>query len=191
MGISLGRILGRRPRDGATEALYRQIVEQAREPGFYRELGVPDTLDGRFEMLALHLFLVLNRLRRDGSDAASRALTQSLIDRLIADMDGNLREMGAGDLGVGRRVRRMAEGFNGRLAAYDAGLAQGPALLATAIRRNVYGTVDPTLHQVAALAAYVRGCRQLLGGVSTADLARGVVRFAAVPTVGFADLGSR
>ena len=180
MGKSLSQFFRRRPRDGAAEALYEQIVVQARAPGFYRELGVPDTLDGRFEMLALHLFLLLNRLRRGGGDAASRALTQTLVDRLIADMDGNLREMGAGDLGVGRRVRRMAEGFNGRLAAYDTGLARGTAVLGEAIRRNVYGTVEPTAAQVEALAAYVQGCLAVLDGVGADDLARGVVRFAAV-----------
>jgi len=179
-GSSLGRIFGRRPRDEGAEALYQQIVQQGRDPRFYGDLGVPDTLDGRFEMLALHLFLVLHRLRRENDDA-SRSLTQSLTDSLVADMDGNLREMGAGDLGVGRRVRRMAEGFNGRVAAYDAGLSQGTVALREAIRRNVYGTVEPTPQQVAALAVYVEGCRQALEGIGIADLAHGIVRFAAVP----------
>jgi cytochrome b pre-mRNA-processing protein 3 len=132
-------------------------------------------------MLALHLFLVLNRLRIDGTDAVSQSLAQALTDRLIADADANLREMGAGDLGVGRRVRRMAEGFNGRLAAYDAGLAGGTAVLAQAIRRNVYGTTEPTVAQVAAMAAYVQASRDALVPVPVAELAQGAVRFAAIP----------
>jgi len=168
----------RRPRDGTADALYRQIVERARAPAFYRELGVPDSFDGRFEMLALHLFVVLNRLQTHPDDPACRTLAQALTDRLVADVDANLREMGAGDLGVGRKVRRIAEGFNGRLAAYDAGLADSGGRLAQAIRRNVYGTTEPTVPQVAAMTDYVRACRQ---AVTATDLAQGAVRFAPLP----------
>jgi len=172
----------RGPQDGPADAIYRQIVEQARAPAFYRELGVPDSFDGRFEMLALHLFLVLNRLQAQRDDPACRTLAQALTDRLVADVDANLREMGAGDLGVGRKVRRIAEGFNGRLAAYDAGLADSGGTLAPAIRRNVYGTAEPSAPQVAAMTDYVRACRRTLAAVAAADLAQGAVRFAPVPT---------
>ena len=178
--MSLGRLFRRRPQDGPADALYRQIVEQARAPVFYRELGVPDSFDGRFEMLALHLFLVLNRLQAQRDDPACRTLAQALTDRLVADVDANLREMGAGDLGVGRKVRRIAEGFNGRLAAYDAGLADS-GMLAQAIRRNVYGTTEAAAPQVAAMTDYVQACRRTLAALAAADLAQGAVRFAPLP----------
>jgi cytochrome b pre-mRNA-processing protein 3 len=177
--MSLGRLFRRR-RDGAAETLYHRIVDQARRPELYRALGVPDTLDGRFEMLALHLYVVLHRLRRAGGDAACAPLAQALADRLIVDLDANLRQMGAGDLGVGRRVRQMAEAFNGRLAAYDAGLAGGASALEQAVRRNVYGTTEPTHLQVVAMAAYLRASLDVLAGVKPADLAQAVTRFAAV-----------
>src|SRR5262245_5163238 len=108
--------------EDAARRLYARIVEQARCATFYAEGGVPDTLDGRFEMVALHCFLLLRRLK-DGGQA--QRLGQAIVDLMFDDMDAALREMGAGDLGVGRRVRRMAEGFRGRTAAYDHGLRAG------------------------------------------------------------------
>ena len=92
----------------------------ARHPVAYAEWGVPDTLDGRFDMITLHTFLVLDRLK--GED---RAFRQELVDEFFRDMDRSLREMGVGDLSVGKKVRKMAEVFYGRLAAYDKALA-GP-----------------------------------------------------------------
>jgi len=178
----------RRTPDEAVEALYRQIVAQARAPAFYRGLGVPDSFVGRFEMLALHLFLVLNRLQIQRDDPACRSLAQALTDRLVADVDANLREMGAGDLGVGRKVRRIAEGFNGRVAAYDAGLADSTGMLAQAIRRNVYGTTEPAASQVAAMTDYVRACHRTL---AAADLAHGELRFAPLPERAAGGSGSR
>jgi cytochrome b pre-mRNA-processing protein 3 len=114
----------RPPADGSEEA-YRRIVAQARRSEFYAGGGVPDSLDGRFEMLALHLFLVLHRLKREGEDPACVALAQALADRMVADLDANLREMGAGDLGVGRRVKRMAGTAYGRIVAHEAGIDGG------------------------------------------------------------------
>ena len=126
---------------GPTRQLYKIVVAQARNPGFYRDCAVPDTLDGRFEMIALHLFLVLHRLK--GGDPATAAAAQDLHDLFFADMDQSLREMGAGDLGVGKRVKQMAKGFYGRIAAYEAGLEGDGDALEQALRRNLYGTTDP------------------------------------------------
>ena len=130
---------GRRQRDAA-HRLYMAVVTRARDPLFYRELGVPDSLDGRFEMIALHAFLVMRRLKREGR--AGAALSQALHDIMFADMDQSLRELGVGDLSVGRKVKAMARGLYGRIAAYEAGLAEGGDRLVAAIRRNVYGTVS-------------------------------------------------
>lgn len=152
----LARLFGKRPAGQAepADALYRRIVEQARTPVFYRDQGVPDNLDGRFELIALHTFLVLHRLKQD--HPAGARLGQSLYDLFFADMDQSLREMGAGDLGVGKRVKRMAQGFHGRVAAYDAGLSGPAGELEEAIRRNLYGTLDPDPAWVGHMAAYTR-----------------------------------
>jgi cytochrome b pre-mRNA-processing protein 3 len=120
---------------------------------------------------------VLNRLKRDNPDAAP--LAQALYDVFFLDMDESLREMGAGDLGVGKKVRRMAEGFSGRVAAYDDGLAAASAdALDEALRRNLYGTlerVDPEV--VSAMARYIRGQRDWLGRQGWSDIANGAIEF--------------
>jgi len=157
-------------------AAYGAIVDRARHPAFFLDGGVPDTLDGRFELLALHAFLVLNRLKRDG--AANADFAQALFDTMFGDLDQSLREMGAGDLGVGRRVKVMARGFYGRLAAYERGLGE-PATLADALRRNLYGTVQPSDAQLDAAAAYLRAQAAALAVVPSETLRAGVVPFAA------------
>jgi cytochrome b pre-mRNA-processing protein 3 len=149
----LRRLLKAKRHDGAARMLYDRIVDQARRPEFYKTWGVPDTVDGRFEMIALHAFLVLHRLKRGGEGAAD--LAQALFDVLFVDMDVSLRELGVGDLGVGRRVKAMAQGLYGRMAAYEAGLEQGPATLAAALKRNLYGTVEPCDLELRAMAVYL------------------------------------
>ena len=174
-----GRVLARlfRRRDEKTEAaadaLYRAVVDAARRPVLFAELGVPDTLDGRYEMVALHAYLVLRRLKRD--HGATATLAQACFDRMFMDFDNGLRESGVGDLGVGRRVKQMATGFYGRIAAYDAGLDSGG--LEEALRRNAYGTVSPTEDVLARLAGYLRLADQALAGQATEDLVAGRVFF--------------
>lgn len=182
------RLFRRDPHEAPAAALYHGVVTQARSPAFYRELGVPDSLDGRFDLLALHAFLVLHRLKREHADTAT--LAQSLIDTIFADMDRSLREMGAGDMGVGPRVKRMAQGFYGRLAAYEAALAApsesagagGEDALEAALRRNLYGTVRPEPEHVRIMAEYVRRETAALAEQPTARLIAGEARFGAPPT---------
>ena len=112
----------RLPLRGTIEAIYGMIVTQAREPLFYRDLGVPDTVDGRFDLLVLHLWMVLRRLRAVEGGAV---ICQALFDRFCEDMDANLREMGVGDLTVPKRMQAFGEAFYGRTAAYDLALADG------------------------------------------------------------------
>src|SRR5258708_234778 len=150
-------------------------LERSREPAFYAGWGVPDTLDGRFEVLALHAFLVLNRLKREPGDAP--AFAQELFDTMFADLDGALREMGAGDLGVGRRVKAMARGLYGRIAAYERGLADEAAMVA-AWRRNLFGTAAPDEAQLAALSAYARHQAAALAAQPATALLAGAVAFA-------------
>ena len=136
-------------------AAYTSIVEQARAPDFFLRLEVPDSLDGRFEMIALHMFLVLNRLKAER--AATEEFAQALFDAMFADLDRGLREMGASDMGVGKRVKEMATGFYGRIAAYEKGLAGDEQILTEALKRNLYGTVQPSVQAIAGMARYVRG----------------------------------
>jgi cytochrome b pre-mRNA-processing protein 3 len=140
------------PGEAAAERLYAAAVAQARVPAFYLRYGVPDTLDGRFEMIGLHVFLLMRRLKSEGE--AGRALSQSVCDRFFDDLDRSLREMGAGDLGVGRRVKTMAKAFYGRIAAYDASFSG--AALEDALARNLYGTVEAKPEHLAAMGRYLR-----------------------------------
>jgi cytochrome b pre-mRNA-processing protein 3 len=161
-------------RRAATLKAYGQIVERARDPALYRAWGVPDTLDGRFEVLALHAFLVLNRLKREAGTTADFA--QTLFDTMFADLDSALREMGAGDLGVGPRIKAMARGFYGRIAAYEEGLGD-ETKLAAALRRNLFGTTAPSEAQLAAAALYTRRQAQALAAAPMATLLAGTVAF--------------
>lgn len=183
----LGKLFRKDPWAAPAAALYARIVAQARQPAFYAAAGVPDSLDGRFELVSLHAFLLLHRLKREGE--AGAALAQAVFDAMFADMDASLRELGAGDLGVPHRVKRMVSGFYGRVAAYEAGLA-APAAdaagkedgLVDALRRNLFGTVDPAADGRGAagpglLAAYARSVADHLAAQPAAELLAGRLSF--------------
>ena len=144
----------RNPIREAAELAYRSVVQQARRPKFFTELGVPDTLDGRFELICLHAFVYLHRLKNEAAPAA--ALGQRFFDTMFADFDRSLREIGTGDLSVGRQVKRMAEAFYGRVRAYEEGVEGDDTKLRAALARNLYGTADPTSTQLGRLASYLR-----------------------------------
>jgi cytochrome b pre-mRNA-processing protein 3 len=129
----------RAPSRGTIEAIYGMIVTQAREPLFYRDLGVPDTVNGRFDLLVLHLWMVLRRFKPAEGGAS---LSQALFDRFCDDMDANLREMGVGDLIVPKRMQAFGEAFYGRVAAYDQALSQGEEPLAQALCKNILDGAD-------------------------------------------------
>jgi cytochrome b pre-mRNA-processing protein 3 len=166
----------RNPTRDAAEQAYGLVVEQSRRPEFFTALGVPDTLDGRFELICLHAFLYLRRLKAE-KDAAS--LSQRFFDTMFADFDRSLREIGVGDLSVGRHIGRMAEGFYGRVRAYEDGVAGDDAALAAALRRNLYGTAPATADQLARMAAYVRREVASLAARPPASLLAGTVTFGA------------
>ncbi len=180
-----GRRKRKRRERGVAWLLYDEVVRQARSPSFYAGGGVPDTVDGRFEMVVLHAWLVIGRLTAGGDDA--RRIAQYLFDAMIVDMDRSLREMGVGDLGVGRRVKAMAEAYYGRSRAYDSASAAGDADLSGALRRNVFGTVPPdseTEDAVDGMACYVRATERGLRAQPVEAIARGRVRFADYPPTG-------
>ena len=135
-------------------AVYTQIVAQARQPEFYSRLGVPDTVDGRFELIMLHMILVIDRLRGEPSPASD--FTQDLFDLFFQDMDHSLREMGVGDLSVPKKVKKMAEAFYGRAASYSEALREdGNAALCDAVDRNFFvDRAEPLLAE--RIALYIR-----------------------------------
>jgi cytochrome b pre-mRNA-processing protein 3 len=154
-------------------ALYRHIAERARHPILFTLYGVPDTIDGRFEMLCLHAYALFHGLKGKGADA--EALSQSVYDAMFVDLDGSLRELGAADIGVGKRIKAMTEALNGRIQAYDRGFATSDAELEQAVRRNVYGTATPTDRQVRWMAWYLRGIRAAFAGSSVKEICNGSV----------------
>jgi cytochrome b pre-mRNA-processing protein 3 len=163
----------RKPRlasPGTIEAIYGMIVTQAREPIFYRDLGVPDTVNGRFDLLLLHLWLLLRRLRtvQSASQQGATELSQALFDRFCEDMDDNLREMGIGDQTVPKRMRAFGEAFYGRVQAYDQAMEGGDATLASAICKNILNGAG--MDQAQRLADYARATDADLGRTGEAAL---------------------
>jgi cytochrome b pre-mRNA-processing protein 3 len=167
------------PWDDSAGKLYVCVVKQARQPGFYLSCGVPDTADGRFDMILLHAFLLLRRLKRNHKQTAD--LAQAVFDLMFADMDQNLREMGVGDLGVGKRVKSMAAAFYGRIQAYDDGLEGGETALADSLRRNLYRKTEPEDFQISAVSDYMRREDARLIDMDTESLLKGELDFGAPP----------
>ncbi len=151
----------------AVEETYIALVRAARNPFFYTALQVPDTLDGRFELIVLHLFLLQHRLL---GTKENEAFAQFLSEAFFRDMDCSLRELGIADTGVSHRIKKMGKAYNGRLQAYTQGLSDGQALRA-ALARNLYGTVEQG--EVALLdrgAAYVMAMTAHLATVDVATI---------------------
>src|SRR6476659_185905 len=131
------RLFRRTPPVDTIACLYGTIVAQARTRAFYRVYGVPDTVNGRLEMIMLHAVLILQRLEHE--PAAVRALGQGIFDRFCRDMDASMREMGVGDLAVPRKMRRIGDAFYARQATYGSALAESDnARLSGLLRRNVF-----------------------------------------------------
>jgi len=157
------------PQDAFAAALYARAAEQAREPGLFEACGIPDTLDGRFDALALHAALMIDRLRREPD---GEALAQAFFDAMFRHLDLTLREIGVQDLGVGRRIKIMAEGLHGRALAYREALAGGAAPLGDVLRRNAYGGRSPDGAEVERLEAHVRDYAARLARTSRLDLTK-------------------
>jgi cytochrome b pre-mRNA-processing protein 3 len=138
----------------AGHQLYLAAAAQSRAPALYERYLVPDTLDGRFDALVLHVFLILHRLRNQGEEALE--LSHEVVNTLVGDMDRTLREMGIADVGVSKRVKRMIQAFYGRIGAYDAGLSAADDSLLESLVRNVYRGEAPSQDVLEVFAAYVR-----------------------------------
>lgn len=144
----------RKPEEAFAAALYTRTAQRARAPELFEACGIPDTLDGRFDALALHAALTIDRLRREPD---GETLAQAFFDAMFRHLDLTLREIGVQDLGVGRRIKIMAEGLHGRALAYRQAIAGEPEQLLEALRRNAYGGRPPVDDQaVERLAGHVR-----------------------------------
>lgn len=161
------RIFGSRKRSGeGLVPLYTAIVAEARDPAWYRDGAVPDTLDGRFDMIAALLTLVLLRLEAAGLASDSVALTETF----IADMDGSVRQMGIGDMMVGKHVGRMVSALGGRLSAFR---AAGDGSLEPAVVRNIFHESPPSAQAVAFVTARLERFRESVAALAPAALLEG------------------
>ena len=162
----------RTPARGTIETIYGMIVAQAREPLFYSRLSVPDTVNGRFDMIVLHLWMVLRSLK---STDEGVAVSQALFDRFCSDMDANLRELGVGDLTVPKRMLKFGEAFYGRTAAYDAALAAGTEPLARALCKNIFN--GDALESARRVAEYVVRAVAAVAAIDEHALSGGALKF--------------
>ena len=137
MAMSLKNMFRRRPHKDAGFLMYGAIVAQSRQPAFFEDLEVEDSFEGRYEMLVLHVFIVLMRLRKEAE--GGEEIGQAVFDTMFADLDISLREMGVGDLSIAKRIKKLASAFYGHVGAYDEALRmEDEAALEQALERNVF-----------------------------------------------------
>ncbi|RMD88065.1 MAG: ubiquinol-cytochrome C chaperone [Alphaproteobacteria bacterium] len=173
------RLRARRQSRRAAFELYAELVRAARRPVFYERYAVADTLDGRFDLIALHLWLLLDRLAAHGQ---GKVLQRALQEVFFADLDRSLRELGVGDLSVGKRVKRMARAFYGRVKAYEAPAQERDRdALAAALARNLWRGMPPAENVQRALAEHVFEQAAYLARQDDAALESGKVSFLAPP----------
>jgi cytochrome b pre-mRNA-processing protein 3 len=167
----LNLLQARHARRRFVEQLRDRLVARAREKVFFQEIAVPDTIDGRFDLVVLHVWMVLERLR----EAAMEDVAQALTDEIFVSFDDALREQGTGDIGIGKRMKAMASAFHGRLKAY--GHADDVAALELALARNIF---RGSAGDAAALARYVLSARDAL---AMCAVEKGGLDFGPLPVV--------
>jgi len=133
------------------ECFYESIVSMSRNSLLYKNAGIPDTLDGRYELIVLHSHLIISRLREVNPNG--KDISQKLLEVIVKDFENSLRELGVGDLSVGKKVRKMIEGYYGRANSYRDFDKEIEAR--RALRRNLYGTVKPTNEQLDYIWQYI------------------------------------
>jgi cytochrome b pre-mRNA-processing protein 3 len=180
-------LFGRRNRNAEiVERLYGVVADAARRPAFFGSLGVPDTVEGRFEMVTLHAHLAVRRLR--ALPAPGPDLGQDLVDAVFAHFDAALRELGVGDISVPKKMKTMASAFLGRARAYEEALTQ-PAerregALRTALLRNVWNGDAGRSDEAARLADWVAQTVAALEKAVFEDFVEGRIAFPPPPTPG-------
>ena len=175
-------------------SLYKASVGQARKPEFYINCGISDNLDGRFDLIVLHVHIVTRNLISTGDKGVR--LSNLIFKTMMDDMDMNLREMGVGDLSVGKRVKTMARAFYGRAKAYDNAFKveekvgcdlesdiefKSSENLESVLNRNIYGTKQPELKQLKMLTEYVRDAQNMVEASVNNSLISGIIKFPYAP----------
>lgn len=172
----LGLLKSKNPYEQEAKSVYAVLLEHIRKPDFYASCAIPDTFDGRFDLMLLHVFLVMDRINGEKETVAT-AFNQALFDVVFADMDQTLREMGIGDMGIPKHMRRMMKAFNGRMHAYDAAMRDGS--LELVLRRNLYGTLpDVPPKALEKMASYMQTSADALRLQDGGAIAAGRIVFA-------------
>lgn len=173
---------GRSSRAKAKE-LFQTVLRQSRDSYFYEIYGVPDTTEGRFEMVSLHGGLLVNRLCRPDMGREGKILAQAFFDVMFKNIDWSMRERGVGDLAVPRRIKKMMSDFKGRAFAYDESCRAGCSELTHALVRNVYGNSEkPSTDTVKQFSHYIQSCVTELEKQGLSDFWRGIVYYPALPS---------
>lgn len=176
MLASLKKIFNPEPMKQEAHLAYDALTAQARVSWFYEDGGVPDTIDGRFDMIVLHVFLLAHRLKAEGGEQAQE-FSRLVMETFFSDMDRNLREMGVTDTGTGKRIKQMAQAFNGRMQAYEENL-EDVQKLRQSLHRNLYReseTVTPA--QLGQMAEYVQKNAAHLQTQPLSDIVSGKIAF--------------
>lgn len=158
-----------------SHAAYVSLVAQARKSFFYSEYQVADTIDGRFDVIVMHMFLISQRLKAENSEDAGE-FNRALQEVFFADMDRSLREMGSTDTGVGKRIKKMAQAFYGRMQAYSK-VGNNPALLKEALARNLYRENVPSEETLGEVTGYFLRNMELLASQPLAEILAGNPKF--------------
>jgi len=161
--------------------IYALIVKHSRNPVFFDQYGVADTIEGRLDLLMLHAFLMFQRYKTD--DPLFRDLSQSVYDVMIKDIDLSMREQGIGDTGVSIRIKKITESLHGRINIYQQGLKDGleSPTLKDALRRNLFHKMNPTERNLGQICQYMHDCAYQLSNLNTDQLQQGAVEFADIP----------
>lgn len=174
MHHALRKLFKPSPLKQQANVVYLAVVAQARKAFLYEGYGVPDTVDGRFDAILLHLFLLMHRLKENAPE--TNALSQSILECFVADMDRNLREMGVTDTGVGKRMKQMGSALFGRLKSYEQAAGDAPAM-ATALHRNLFREQPGMEEKTTRLALYVQASINALSQQPISAIEAGDIQF--------------
>jgi cytochrome b pre-mRNA-processing protein 3 len=151
-------------------ALYGQVMAAARHPAFFGKFTLSDNFETRFDLLVVHMFLILTRLKREGQRALMRALTEYMVD----DLDRSLREMGIGDVGVAKRMKKLMSAFYGRVVAYEKAMASTDEKeILRALDRNLFAASDTDLPRLTSMRAYLWEQQKRLAALSLMEITDG------------------
>ena len=154
------KLLKKRQDSSEVKIFYDNVVSLARNEDLYIKGGVPDTIDGRFELIILHCHLFINKLISSSNE--DKLFSQKLINYMVTDLDRSLREIGVGDLSVGKKIKFMVSAYYGRANAYDRAIKNNNKTLDAVLKKNLYGTVNPKTNEITYIKKYIKNFLNLL-----------------------------